>query len=84
MGLQERLLEDMKDAMKSGDKVVLETIRMVRSQMKNASITRGNEYRESKGDGQGDGCRDASDCGPGRWEDGTGIGEKEVELISVF
>ena len=38
MGVEEKLLEDMKTAMKSGDKVKLETIRMIRAQLKNASL----------------------------------------------
>ncbi|MDZ7261588.1 MAG: GatB/YqeY domain-containing protein, partial [candidate division KSB1 bacterium] len=36
MNLQSRLLEDMKSAMKSGDKVRLETVRLLRAQMKDA------------------------------------------------
>jgi uncharacterized protein YqeY len=40
MGLQEQLNEDMKVAMKKGDKLRLETIRMVRAQMKDAQIAK--------------------------------------------
>ena len=47
MGLQERLFEDMKSAMKSGDKVTLETLRMLRSQIKNTSISKGEDLSES-------------------------------------
>ena len=38
MGIESKLLEDMKVAMKSGDKLTLETIRMLRAQLKNASL----------------------------------------------
>ena len=38
MGLGERLVEEMKAAMKSGDKLRLSTIRMIRSTMKNKEI----------------------------------------------
>jgi len=40
MGLQDKLNEDMKVAMKKGDKLRLETIRMVRAQMKDAQIAK--------------------------------------------
>ena len=46
MGLQERLFKDMKSAMKSGDKVTLETLRMLRSQIKNASISKGGDLSD--------------------------------------
>ena len=46
MGLEEKLLQDMNLAMKSGDKVALETIRMVRAQLKNASIAKGEDLSE--------------------------------------
>lgn len=38
MGLEERLVEEMKAAMKSNDKVRLSTIRMIRSSVKNKEI----------------------------------------------
>jgi hypothetical protein len=38
MGLEERLLEEMKQAMKSNEKLRLSTIRMIRSSMKNKEI----------------------------------------------
>lgn len=38
MSIEAKLLEDMKLAMKSGDKVKLETIRMLRAQLKNANL----------------------------------------------
>ncbi len=38
MGLEERLVEEMKQAMKSNDKIRLSTIRMVRSAVKNREI----------------------------------------------
>ena len=38
MGLEERLVEEMKQAMKSNDKVKLSTIRMIRSAVKNKEI----------------------------------------------
>lgn len=40
MGLQEKLNEDMKAAMKKGDKLRVDTIRMVRAQMKDAQIAK--------------------------------------------
>lgn len=41
MSIQPKLLEDMKLAMKSGDKIRLETIRGLRSQLKNTEIDKG-------------------------------------------
>jgi hypothetical protein len=38
MSLEERLIEEMKQAMKSNDKLRLSTIRMIRSSMKNKEI----------------------------------------------
>jgi len=38
MGLEERLVEEMKQAMKSSDKLRLSTIRMIRSAVKNKEI----------------------------------------------
>ncbi len=38
MGLEERLMEEMKQAMKSNDKARLSTIRMIRSTLKNKEI----------------------------------------------
>jgi uncharacterized protein YqeY len=38
MSLEERLIEEMKGAMKSGDKLRLSTIRMIRSALKNKEI----------------------------------------------
>src|SRR5512136_2854945 len=38
MGLEERLVEEMKRAMKSNDKVRLSTIRMIRTSVKNKEI----------------------------------------------
>ena len=38
MGLEERLVEEMKQAMKSNDKARLSTIRMIRSALKNKEI----------------------------------------------
>jgi uncharacterized protein YqeY len=38
MSIEAKLLDDMKSAMKSGDTVRLETIRMLRAQLKNASL----------------------------------------------
>ena len=46
MELQDKLLEDMKSAMKSGDQVKLDTIRILRSQLKNANISSGEELSE--------------------------------------
>ena len=41
MALADQLFQDMKTAMKSGDKITLETIRMVRSQIKNTEVQKG-------------------------------------------
>ena len=46
MGIQEQIQNDMKAAMKSGDKIVLETLRMVRAQIKNTSIAKGEDLSE--------------------------------------
>ena len=43
----ERLTEDMKAAMKSGDKLRLSTIRMLMSELKNAKIARGEDLTEA-------------------------------------
>lgn len=48
MSLQERLLADMRTAMKSGDKIRLETIRGLRSQLRNAEIEKGGELSEDQ------------------------------------
>ena len=47
MGLEEKLKQDMATAMKAGDREVLETIRMLRAQLKNASIAKGGPLEES-------------------------------------
>ena len=46
MGLEEKLLQDMNAAMKAGKKEVVETIRVVRAQLKNASISKGKSLEE--------------------------------------
>ena len=46
MGLEQKLVDDMKSAMKSGDKMVLGTIRMLRAQLKNASIAKGKDLSD--------------------------------------
>lgn len=48
MSLEKQLLEDMKLAMKSGDKSTLDTIRLLRSQIKTASIDKKGELSESE------------------------------------
>lgn len=48
MDLQKKLIEDMKVAMKSGDKLRLETIRSIRAQLKNAQIEKGRELTEEE------------------------------------
>ena len=46
MGIQEQIQDDMKAAMKSGDKVVLETVRMVRAQINNTRIAKGEDLSD--------------------------------------
>ncbi len=46
MGIQETLIHDMKSSMKSGDKVTLETIRMLRAQIKNESLKKRQEISD--------------------------------------
>jgi uncharacterized protein YqeY len=46
MSIQEKLMEDQKAAMKSGDKIRLETIRGLRSQIKNMEIEKGRGLTE--------------------------------------
>jgi len=46
MGLQDKLLEDMKAAMKSGDTTRLGTIRMIRAQIQNAGLSKGEALSE--------------------------------------
>lgn len=48
MTLEEKLLDDMKAAMKSGDKLVLDTLRVLRAELKNASIAKGEELSEEE------------------------------------
>jgi len=46
MSIQAKLMDDMKAAMKAGDKLRLETIRGIRSQMKNCEIDKGHPLTE--------------------------------------
>ena len=46
MELQEKINNDMKTAMKSGDKLALETLRMVKAQIKNTAIAKGKELKD--------------------------------------
>ena len=46
MELQKKILDDMNHALKSGDKLILETIRMLRAQIKNESISKGVELTD--------------------------------------
>ncbi|MFQ5863990.1 MAG: GatB/YqeY domain-containing protein [bacterium] len=48
MGLQEQLIEDMKVAMKAGDKVRLNTVRMIRAQIKDEQIAKGDALTEDE------------------------------------
>ncbi len=48
MGLAEKLTEDMKAAMKSGDKARLSTIRQLRAQLKDEQIALGHELSEEE------------------------------------
>lgn len=48
MGIEKKLMEDMKSAMKEQDKIRLETIRGVRAQLKNAQIEAGKELAEEE------------------------------------
>jgi len=48
MGLKAQLLQDMKEAMKSKDKVKLSTIRMINSLIKNAEIEKRGELTDDE------------------------------------
>ncbi len=48
MDLQTRLMEDQKLAMKEGDKVRVSVIRMLRTDLKNAAISKGDDLEESE------------------------------------
>ena len=48
MSVEKQLLEDMKLAMKSGKKIELDTIRMVRAQIKSASIDKKDDLDEAE------------------------------------
>jgi len=48
MSVEKQLLEDMKLAMKSGNKVELDTIRMLRAQIKSASIDKKDDLDEAE------------------------------------
>lgn len=46
MDIQEKLVQDMKDSLKAGEKLRLSTIRMIRSGIKNEEIARGSDLSE--------------------------------------
>ncbi len=48
MGTKERLAADMKEAMRSKDKLKLSTIRLIRSEIKNAEIEKGELLTEDE------------------------------------
>jgi uncharacterized protein YqeY len=48
MSVEKQLLEDMKLAMKSGNKIELDTIRMMRAQIKSASIDKKDDLDEAE------------------------------------
>jgi uncharacterized protein YqeY len=48
MGLEERLVDEMKQAMKSGDKARLSTIRMIRTAVKNKEIDLRNKLDDDE------------------------------------
>lgn len=48
MGLQEKLMNDLKEAMKARDKVRMETIRGLRAQLKNREIEKGSALNEEE------------------------------------
>lgn len=48
MNLDQQLLVDMKRSMKAKDKIRVETIRSLRGQLKNASISKGSELTEEE------------------------------------
>jgi uncharacterized protein YqeY len=48
MNIQIKLLDDMKTAMKAGDKIRLETIRGLRSQMKNTEIDKNRQLTDEE------------------------------------
>ena len=48
MGLKEQLTEDMKTALKAGDKLRLSTVRMMLSEVKNAEIAKRGELTDEE------------------------------------
>jgi uncharacterized protein YqeY len=48
MELEDKIVQDMKEALKSGDKIALETLRLLRSEMKNASIAKGKDLDDTE------------------------------------
>ncbi len=48
MGLEQKLMEDMKSAMKAKDQLRLETIRGVRAQLKNAELSKSGSLTEEE------------------------------------
>jgi len=48
MSLSDKLTQDMKDSLRAGDKIRLGVIRMLRAQLKNAVIDRGEELTEDE------------------------------------
>ena len=47
MSIQEQLSEDLKTAMKAGDAVTKDTVRLIRSAVKNAEIAKGGEIDDT-------------------------------------
>jgi uncharacterized protein YqeY len=47
MSIQDQLIEDLKTAMKSGDTVTKDTVRLIRSAIKNAEIEKQGDLEES-------------------------------------
>lgn len=48
MAIEQTLMDDLKQSMKAGDKVRTETLRLLRSQIKNAAIAAGKELSEDE------------------------------------
>ncbi len=48
MDLETRLMDDLKSSMKEGDKVRTSVIRMLRTDLKNAAISKGEDLEESE------------------------------------
>ena len=88
MTLEERLLEDMKSAMKAGQKTELATIRMLRAQLKDARISKGADLTQEDVEAALQQAakrrREAIELFLGNRQDLVDKEQNEIEIISKY